>query len=1177
LGSVSYGEKEVNYLESIETKSHIAFFVLNDSQSSDFSSYFPSTPPSYLESTTQQKRKDGVDAELKTADNKPLAKGDKELRFLDKIVLFSKERMDKPIKTIHFDYDYSLCQNTANNVDGDYPFFDNMDDYSESGKLTLRKVWYSYEGKFTTRISPYEFDYKYDNFRDENNDLKVFGESATKYGDILNYGDQFSYESQNPNYNNEYIDAWGNINYDQQNRNSKLQKWPYQGAITGNPYDPAAWHLKKVTLPSGGEIHVQYEEKNYAYVQDRKAMTLVSLSDYDDQNHDKFTINLDDINVSTPIEKAEYLEELKKHFLEDEKKIYFKFLYDMTRDAPSIENCHSEYITGWAIVDTIILDGNNIEIELEDGQGSESWLPKTACYDYLAQNFYGKESNENNCTVFAGLSLMDNVGDIGQGSSSDDKDIVKDIYESFKDQIEMMAWGIPIYDNYCNHLKPQLSYFKLPLLGDKRGGGVRVKNLLLFDPGLEAGDARLYGHSYDYTTVNGESSGVATNEPQSIREENALVDFLPRAGQSWYNKLTKGEDKKQTEGPLGENLLPTPSIGYGKVKVNHIHVGKSSTGFTEHHFFTTKDFPFDKVYPLGPNSDLTDGHGVAHTEISKDPTEIPISLPMVFFNYSLDKARLAQGYRFIVNNMNGQPKANYVYGLNALPTPEAYLVSSEQFEYYEVGEKIPMLKTDLSIERQSPGKELDMTMEMKKVAQNNYDLNIEADVSIAVWPIIYVTIMPSFSISNSSIATHLTSKVINYPSVLKKVTNFQEGVHSSMENIAFNEHTGKPLIQKISDDMLKDGEYVYRYSSTLPASYVYTDMGQKSDGNANSNQLNAISAQYNTYDFNPIANGQFELDQVISANVTTHTNAIETNGIYLDVPAPPEIENVRRPHKSYVYKSETTNALTSQGNKINNAGIITNYQNFDFNTLSNNDPTKWIKATEVTKYSTNGLALEEKNALGIYSAAVLGYQDYVPVLSAVNSRQTNVAFESFESTSLNTEPKGHTGSRSYSLTSSNSIIPEEIWTAEMIDRGTKIKLWVHHAQFEDDGLIEYQIDGQTFGSKFIAKTGEWALHEIKIDANEISFTSGMNGTLQANEPNLLIDDIKIQPLESEMKCYVYEKETLRLLAEFDDNHFALLYQYSDAGKLVRKIIETERGIKTIQETQYNTPKKNTND
>jgi hypothetical protein len=39
----------------------------------------------------------------------------------------------------------------------------------------------------------------------------------------------------------------------------------------------SAWNLTKVKLPSGGEINVEYEADDYAFVQDRKAMQMVKV------------------------------------------------------------------------------------------------------------------------------------------------------------------------------------------------------------------------------------------------------------------------------------------------------------------------------------------------------------------------------------------------------------------------------------------------------------------------------------------------------------------------------------------------------------------------------------------------------------------------------------------------------------------------------------------------------------------------------------------------------------------------------------------------------------------------------------------------------------------------------------------------------------------------------------
>ena len=54
--------------------------------------------------------------------------------------------------------------------------------------------------------------------------------------------------------------------------------------------------------------------------------------------------------------------------------------------------------------------------------------------------------------------------------------------------------------------------------------------------------------------------------------------------------------------------------------------------------------------------------------------------------------------------------------------------------------------------------------------------------------------------------------------------------------------------------------------------------------------------------------------------------------------------------------------------------------------------------------------------------------------------------------------------------------------------------------------------------------------------------------------------------------YVYDKYSVRLLAEFGDQHFGVFYQYNNEAQLVRKSIETERGMRTLGESQYNVPR-----
>jgi hypothetical protein len=71
-----------------------------------------------------------------------------------------------------------------------------------------------------------------------------------------------------------------------------------------------------------------------------------------------------------------------------------------------------------------------------------------------------------------------------------------------------------------------------------------------------------------------------------------------------------------------------------------------------------------------------------------------------------------------------------------------------------------------------------------------------------------------------------------------------------------------------------------------------------------------------------------------------------------------------------------------------------------------------------------------------------------------------------------------------------------------------------------------------------------------------------------------IDDIRIQPVSASSKSYVYDPVLGKLRAEMDENNYATFYDYNREGKLIRVRKETERGIMTIQETNYNSSQLN---
>jgi len=73
------------------------------------------------------------------------------------------------------------------------------------------------------------------------------------------------------------------------------------------------------------------------------------------------------------------------------------------------------------------------------------------------------------------------------------------------------------------------------------------------------------------------------------------------------------------------------------------------------------------------------------------------------------------------------------------------------------------------------------------------------------------------------------------------------------------------------------------------------------------------------------------------------------------------------------------------------------------------------------------------------------------------------------------------------------------------------------------------------------------------------------GYFNTGSTPVYVDDVRIHPNICNAKSYVYDPYSARLMAELDENNYALFYEYDDEGLLVRIKRETEKGIVTIQE------------
>lgn len=279
-----------------------------------------------------------------------------------------------------------------------------------------------------------------------------------------------------------------------------------------------------------------------------------------------------------------------------------------------------------------------------------------------------------------------------------------------------------------------------------------------------------------------------------------------------------------------------------------------------------------------------------------------------------------------------------------------------------------------------------------------------------------------------------------------------------------------------------------------------------------------------------------------------------------------------RPKATYAFNS----AIDYQGNDKNySAGKFT-LSHFNWQHPESSTKSGWLLANRVEKYSPSGDPVEEVNALEIASAAKFGYGGSVPYLVVQNAAYSGVMFESFENVYAgnyledNVELVGgframfaHSGKHSFQLT--NQFMSRAISSG---GKNIQVRFWASGDILPGHITVTAGTGSSATPITQIAQSGGWSLWESMVTPGSdnvfIFITKSGGGTIY-------MDDLRIQPVDAEMTCYVYDPRTLRLLTVFDDQHFGLYYQYNDEGKLVRKQLETERGIKTIQETQYNLP------
>jgi len=980
---------------------------------------------------------------------------------------------------------------------------------------------------------------------------------------------------------------------------------------------------------------------------------------------------------------AEVADRLRAYIRQYRQRIYYKFLAKVqpsgiSPSASGFPFYGVDYITGHSDVsesDVVTWPtgvDNRVGVKFNDDYtpsdlAKEFALTRRIGYvsNVVSKNQYARRFQYRNMTKQ--MTLPDKDWLMPSEIGSKEESILKALISSASgingdiQAIEAMFQNEPLYP--IN----KFSFIRVPC-GSKRGAGVRVKRIVMYDPGIETGAAAMYGSEYLYeTTVDGRtvSSGVVTTEPGEIRDESSLTTYLVgRDDKNFLDKLGSGDDMEQMEGPLCANAYPSPQLMYSRVVTRPIfHTLPTAPGFVVSEFNTARDYPVivesTELYQLGADM----------------PPIIPSSSPV---DVSLGTRSVAQGYTVKLNAMHGTPKSMTKYaGKYDDPTTWS-IVESTQFEYYAPGEGVSVLRRgegyDGTVEAGVRlGVDMDAVLETRSIDNNRATAQVPFDVGIMFMfpPVLFGHVgMPKAQIGASHLDLRVLTKVVTSNVLPKRTVTTKNGMVHVEENLVFDPQSGKPCIVRSFDETYKNyqtttssyndkAQQVY----TVPASFVYPELGSKSfndmltmpctgapvsvSGNIYTLTLtNASDKNYLTpgdlvrvggivptdrarlfhvtainptltlhetsfstawgtapgmYYLTVVQSGRKQLldaqagsiqqfshqvkatqtldplANVIRASATTYSDNWPSTipnpgpGTYTDY----ELGKLGRwrPRSNYSWKSSVLGVFDAspsmRGNYEN--GYASSFTGFSYGSPPAARTAPWLLTSTITGYDDQGNAVSEQDALDIPSTASFTTPSMLPSMIAKNAEMGTIYFESFESLTSNVASTAHTGTRARSFTTTPVTLTTLTKGSRTGHRGLTMQYWVASNAASP---VTVTINGTTQTPVQIARAGEWVLFQIVAsDATVGAMPSTFTVTMRAATGTVAVDDIRIQPTTSEATCYVYDPG-LRLAAQFDDRHFAMVYQYTSEGKLSYKSRETERGLVTIEERQYNTPRMN---
>jgi hypothetical protein len=824
IGNYIYGKKELKYISSIETKTHVAVFQLIDRHDSR-----------------------GVKGE---SGGMGVNNASSKMKMIDKIYLYSKpeykklventsfdlispeEKAKAAIKIAHFEYDYSLCPNIINNDNGNYDGNgDGVYDDNQGGKLTLKKLYFTYHGSNMGKYTPYVFNYR----------------------GFTNVDGDFVDEANEPYHINDY-DIWGNYKENNTGASCSVEsaianaEFPFveQDQETADR-NARMWTLSSIDLPSGGRLELETESDDYQYVQDRETMSMLKVAGIGNNpindvqaiiaGSETFNSLYNGVNdhnnflyIKLPFVTNN--EDFINKYIGDQinKPIYFRFLLNMDQDNPETY----DYVTGYFEIDeniapSVINGYGIIPLRTLDKEGG--FVSNNKQVNPIAKAGWHFGRTYLNRLVYTGEQRTDvsNFEDAVQGIW-DALGGVQEIFTGPNQKLEQLG---------CAKLfNPEKSWIRLKHVSEngdkvKLGGGLRVKRIVLHDrfddmvgSPENPGPIRYrqhYGQEYSYLNEDNLSSGVASFEPNGSKENPFVEPFYGNESTNYRDRMVSPNHANYVEKPFGETFFPAPIVTYGRVEVKNLQrertdgnttlvVKKHATGSVVNEFYTTKNFP-TLVNFTDINSDGLD----------QDPKALGL------FNLSArNYMTLSQGFSIVTNDMNGKQKSQRIYGEGQAEAISGvdYFYNVDKIDPKRLNNEFVTIDEKGVVTKNIIGQTYDVVNDFRENYSETEVGGVNSNLTsflAAIFPGIVPFPLPTYANHKNILRTAVTTKIIHKTGVLVEKVAYDVGASVSTKNIAWDAKTGQVLLTKTVNEY--DNAY---YNFTYPAYWYYEGMGMAS-------------------------------------------------------------------------------------------------------------------------------------------------------------------------------------------------------------------------------------------------------------------------------------------------------------------------------------------------------------